>query len=442
MTTDCNEKINTLSIFNIEKNIIECNQYWDIINSFLSICNEMGEIENFICDGMEEIENFISINGLSTTNNNILSFLLSKWYYCSTYSVQLNFLVLFNAYFKNEIYKLKFCQNLLLSYDYGTLLTKHNLNNIYEGTINKKNNYQIILKIIFEDSQLFQDITIKSMDRCIQLYNLYFETFNEHHKNSNQEVIEALLFSNDKMQNSFNYATNIILSYHFLVSNFEYSINFLIKCFEIIKFNTMEIKLDYDEYLTQNKKKIIQKEINKLQQKKYEIFKYLYEYYKINTMEWNKYSRTNLIEKLIQNPRITQKNNVYLLKNTITNNNYLKNVFENMYIHNGIQNLEIDMFLKYNSVSLENLLIFTKNNFNENLYLLFKKVLKTQKNNNKLKLHENIKKNITNITFDFKNYIIIKKLKIKDYFIVDKKLSKLLNEPISKMLKIENISFI
>ena len=31
---------------------------------------------------------------------------------------------------------------------------------------------------------------------------------------------------------------------------------------------------------------------------------------------------------------------------------------------------------------------------------------------------------------------------IKDYFIVDKKLSKLLNEPISKMLKIENISFI
>lgn len=409
------KKIEELYMFNIENNTKKCDEY-DY------------EISKFLLNDQDLAADFINNYGLGLVNNPHVRL-------CYSLITEINFLWIYNLYFdKSETYIYRNSVEAIHT-EYGMTTSYCNINNIYNGLINKKIHYKIILRIIFCLKNHLELITMKFIERYINLCDLYFETFNEYPEKINDEVKNAIMFIKNKMENPIEYAKKIILGFDCIISDYKYPINFLIKCFEIIKNDikdTKEITIK-ESYFLKNK-------VDNFLIKEYEILEYLYNYYKIKFINYepnNKTNKTKLFEK--------NKPNQYLLKNTVINYNYLNKIFNDITLNNEMDDKELIMFLKNNSVNYKNLLIFIKNNYSDYIYLLFENVIKNKDMNIKKKFkldNDNNKKIISNITFDFKNYIITKKLKIKDYFIVDKKLSKLLNEPISKMLKIENISFI
>jgi hypothetical protein len=436
------KKLESLHMFDIERNTQKCQQYNDDLCA-LADGFDIGLPREFENDFEVQMRvDFINHNGFGLINDAYHRLHQS----CIT---EINFLWIYNLYFDKNTSSLS--STLYGNYavstcsEYGQITTYLNLTNIYEGLINKKNHYQIILRIIFEVQNFITRIASKFIDKYINLYNLYFETFGEYPKEINEEITNAFLFMSNKMenQNLIEYAKIIILKLHCILSDYKYPINFLIKCFEIIKNDSHNIKKTFTAFEIQK----IRLRINVMTQKEYEVLEYLYKYYKIEFIpyEFNTKYKKNLIEKIVNQSSISENNSLHILKNTIINYDYLSKIIENIKIDNTTQDKDLIMFLKNNTITYKNLLSFIKNNFPIYIYLLFENVIKNNPYpiKKRFKLNENNDiKTVSNITFDFENYIKIKKLKIKDYFIVDRKLSKLLNEPISKMLKIENIKFI
>ena len=258
-----------------------------------------------------------------------------------------------------------------------------------------------------------------------------FEEFKQYPINISNKIMSAVLFMNNTLTMYDKYIENLILEYEFVKDKYLYSINFLIKCFEYIYKNNNII---------QNKCKNNKISITK---NEYIIYNYLYNYYGLEFIKIDQYKTLNLLETIIT--PLNEENKINYIKNIVLDKNYLDKIFKNLTLDKNIYYKNILLLLNLNHITGKNLLIFIKNNFDKNTYLLFENFV-TKKNKiiqKKFKLDTiNNTKTIMNITFDFQNYIITKKLKIRDYFIVDKKLSKLLNEPVSKMLKINDINFI